>query len=165
MKNKLLLAVLAIMMLASCTGSKIGQWSEADKKTFNTDMNQVNLSAFGPKKQLWLDLYYKKLEANYDSYDKANQDESGCEKLALECNSEVFANGSVKGKWSQVDKDAFMKDMTAIDLAAFGEQKDAWIQCYFEKLQSGFNSYYEANRDETGCKKVADACSKEYLEN
>ena len=163
MKNKILIALMSILILAGCSASKKGHWSEADRDAFKSDMNQVNLSAFGTKKQIWLDLYYKKLETNYDSYTSANNDVSGCKKLALQCNNELYSNGSVKGKWSQFDKDAFVKDMASIDLSAFAEQKESWIQCYLEKLEAAYGSYYEANCDEVGCKKAANACTEACL--
>ena len=95
MKKKLILMFLVIIsqIFSGCNGSKKGNWSETDKQKFQKDMYAVEeLSNFGENKSKWIECYLSKCEANYSSYYEANQDEKGCEKLALECGNEVLAN-------------------------------------------------------------------------
>ena len=88
--------------------------------------------------------------------------------MALICilifaHSAVWAQTSQKGKWSRFDKDKFYLDMSKEDLSVFGDKKDAWLDCYFLKLQDNFESYSDANTDEGGCSLLALACNDEVL--
>jgi len=72
-------------------GSVKGKWSEDDKKKFREDMNKIEeLSSFGDNKNKWIECYLSKCEANYSSYNKADQDEKGVEKIAEECSDEFL---------------------------------------------------------------------------
>jgi hypothetical protein len=74
----------------------------------------------------------------------------------------ISCNSSVKGKWSESDKQNFRKDMEGIEeLSSFGENKTKWIECYLSKCEANFSSYYEANTDEKGCGKIALECKDE----
>jgi hypothetical protein len=78
----------------------------------------------------------------------------------------ISCNGSVKGKWSEVDKEKFRKDMASVEeLSNFGDKKTEWIECYLSKCESHFSSYEEADTDESGCKIIALQCSSEVLSN
>lgn len=127
-RNSLLivLSIFTAMVLVSCNQSTKGNWSEADKKKFYSDMEGVQqLSNFGENRDKWVDCYYSKCEAAYSSYREADADLQGCEKIAQECSKEVLSNGSVKGKWSEADKEQFLSDMAGIEsLSNFGENKE-----------------------------------------
>ena len=74
----------------------------------------------------------------------------------------ISCNDSIKGKWSESDKQNFRKDMEGIEeLSNLGENKIKWIDCYLSKCEANFSSYYEANTDSEGCKKIALECKEE----
>lgn len=80
------------VMLASCSGSKKGAWSDDDKKKANDEMKFVEfaLEKFGDKKQVIIDCFLEKVEDNYDNFDAANKDDKGCAKLATDCVKEAM---------------------------------------------------------------------------
>ncbi len=158
-------AVVAALTLAGCANSSKGNWSEESKEQFRKDMKGVEeLSSFGANKEKWIECYLSKCEMNYDSYLQANKDEPGCTALAKECGNEILSNGSVKGNWSQVDRTTFKMDMDTIEELDFlGENKSKWIDCYLEKCEVNFTSYYHANTDESGCERLAAECGRELL--
>lgn len=153
------------ILLHSCNGSEKGKWTKEDKQKFREEMNSVKeLENFGPNKNKWIECYLSKCEANYSSFSSADQDQKGCEKIAVECNDEILANGSVQGKWSSVDKESFRNDMNGLEeLSAFGDKKTAWIECYLSACEAKFNSYYHANQSESECKELAAQCSETVL--
>jgi len=159
-----ILITLPFLLLFSCGGSSRGHWSDADKQAFRKDMADVKeLSIYGENKEAWVECYLSKCEQKYQSYFIGNQDEKGCEILALSCNDEILSNGSVLGNWSEKDKQAFRKDMESIqELEDLGENKNAWIECYLSKCEQQFSSYYTANQDENGCAKIATSCTEEF---
>ena len=56
--------------------------------------------------------------------------------------------GSVKGKWSEEDKQRFRKEMEGVsELANYGEDKEEWIECYLSKSEANFASFAEADKD------------------
>lgn len=163
-RNSTFLATLALaaLVLSSCNSSKKGEWSEADKSAFHKAIATVDLTSLGDKKEKWIECYLEKVEANYASFLSANGDEEGCKAFALICNDEVFSNGSVKGNWSELDKQTFKDDMAKEDLSSFGENKDKWIACYLSKCEANYASYYKANTDESGeVEKMALECVSE----
>ena len=159
------LAVVAVFTLSSCANSSKGNWSEESKKQFLEDMNVIKeLSNFGANKEKWVECYLSKCEMNYDSYSQANQDEPGCAILAKECGNEVLTNGSVQGNWSQADRTTFVANMDTIpELDILGADKSKWINCYLEKCEDYFPSYYHANQDEKGCERLGAECGSELL--
>ena len=77
----------------------------------------------------------------------------------------ISCNSSVKGKWSESDKQNFRKDMEGIEeLSSLGENKTKWIECYLSKCEATFSSYSKANTDKKGCEKVAKECLQEVIE-
>ena len=157
------LAIFTALVLGGCNGSSKGKWSQADHDKFTKEMEGVDLSNLGDNKTKWIDCYYKKAEANYSSFAEADADIDGCKKLALECSNDILSNGSVKGKWSDADKEQFNKEMEKVDLSALGENKTKWIECYLSKAEAKYSSFYEANQDEPGCKVLAEECNAEVL--
>jgi hypothetical protein len=119
------------------------------------------LSAFGDNKSKWIECYLNKCEANYSSFYEADRDAAGCKRIALICNEEVLSNGSIKGKWSQSDRQSFRNEMESIqELSAFGDNKSKWIECYLNKCEANYSSFYEADRDAAGCKRIALMCNE-----
>jgi hypothetical protein len=45
------------------------------------------------------------------------------------------------------------------ELSNFGEEKIKFIECYLEKCENYYSSYYDADQDEDGCKKLAEDCA------
>jgi hypothetical protein len=144
-----------------------GKWSESDKQTFRKEMEDIKgLSNFGEKKSKWIECYLNKCEANFSSYSevytKVHTNKNELEKIALECNVDVFSNGSIKGKWTNIDKQNFREDMAGIkELSNFGKNKTKWIECYLSKCESNYSSYYESNYDKKGLEMIALECNEE----
>lgn len=143
----LLSLVLLSMGLLSCNNSKKGNWSEADKRKFHQEMSKVKeLDNFKENKKDFIDCYFQKVEATYSSFFEADIDEEGLTVLAEDCVREVFSNGSVKGNWSEIDKQKFYSELENIpELVEFGGYKEKWIECYLKKCEAQFSSFYEAN--------------------
>ena len=166
-RNSILMAVVLFtsLILVSCNGSVKGKWSESDKQKFYKEMEGVKeLSNFGENKKKWIECYLSKCEANYSSYYKADTDEKGAAKIALECNDEVLSNGSVKGKWSESDKQNFYKEMEGVEeLSNLGKNKKKWIECYLSKCEAKYSSFYKADSDEKGAAKIALECNDDII--
>ena len=76
------------------TGSTVGQWSDEDKRQFYKVMEKAEaMAAFGDSKDDFIACYLAKCEAKYESFYQADQDEEGCEALALECTQELGLTG------------------------------------------------------------------------
>jgi hypothetical protein len=46
------------------------------------------------------------------------------------------------------------------ELSAFGDNKSKWIECYLNKCEANYSSFYEADRDAAGCKRIALICKE-----
>lgn len=80
--------------------------------------------------------------------------------IFVSCNTQ-----SKKGAWSKADKVLFYKEMeNTKDLDNLGEDKTKWIDCYYEKSQKEFASFEEANNNLEGCKKLAEICAIEVID-
>ena len=154
------LFIFTSLLLISCNISVKGNWSDSDKLKFYIEMESVEeLSALGENKTKWIECYLNKCEANYSSFYNANSDDKGCEEIALECYDDVLSNGSVKGNWSDSDKLKFYIEMEAVEeLSALGENKTKWIECYLNKCEANYSSFYNADSDEKGCEEIALEC-------
>jgi len=150
---------ISMLFFNSCNSSEKGKWSDADKEKFEKEMEKVDLSSLGKNKEKFLECYLEKVQAKYASFTEADADVEGCKALAKECSDEVLTNGSVKGKWSAVDKETFMAEMDKIDLSSLGDNKDAFLDCYLNKLEQNYSSFVDANSDETGCSQIAQDCA------
>ena len=167
MKKRNSILIVAIIftsfILSSCGGSVKGKWSEADKLKFNEAIAKADLSAYGENKAKWTECYLGKLEANYSSFAEADNDRVGCPKYAAECIDLIMANGSVKGKWSDSDKQKFTEAMESADLSKLGGDKAKWIECYLKKAEATYSSFYAADRDAEGCTVIAKECNEEII--
>jgi len=71
----------------------------------------------------------------------------------------ISCNISVKGNWSDSDKLKFYIEMEAVEeLSALGENKTKWIECYLNKCEANYSSFYNADSDEKGCEEIALEC-------
>ncbi len=72
-------------------------------------------------------------------------------------------NDSIKGKWSESDKQNFRKEMEGIEeLSVFGVNKTKWIECCLNKCEANYSSYSEANNaDEKGIENIGMECVEE----
>ncbi len=163
--SKLLLLVVLITttLLTSCNYSKKGNWTKDDRTRFYKEVTGVidnNENLDETTKAKWVDLYFEKCQNQYSSFADADADVEGCKRIAVACNEEIFANGSVKGNWSKEDVQKFYKDMNSVkELENFGDNKQRWIECYLEKCEAKYSSYAEADSDEPGCTEIATNCS------
>lgn len=164
-RSNLILSLLTMLLLATaCNSSSKGNWSDDDKKKFRKEMSEVKeLANFGNKKSAWIECYLRKCEANYSSFAAADRDEKGVEIIAMECSNEILANGSVKGNWSNSDKQNFREKMNAVEELSFlGESKTEWIECFLSRCEANYSSMHKADQDEEGVKKLALECN-EYI--
>jgi Mor family transcriptional regulator len=165
-KNSILFTVIIFtsIIISSCgNGSVKGKWSEDDKKKFNAEMEKGDLSNLGEDKAKWLEIFFSKAEAKYSSFAEADKDQEGCKALALEANDVLLANGSVKGKWSDSDKQKFHAIMEKGDLSNLGDNKTKWIELLLNKTEAKYSCLYEADKDETGCQELATECNNELI--
>lgn len=158
-----LLTIFITLVIAACSGSVKGKWSEEDRRSFYADMEAVEeLDNFGDRRKDFIECYLNKAEANYSSYFLADLDEEGCEKLALECGQQVMDNESVIGNWTIEDKENFFDAMEKTEmLSVFGEDKQAFIICYLAKCEANYPSFFQADQDEEGCEALAIECIEE----
>lgn len=169
MKNTKSIILMATLFVAvaftSCNRSVKGKWSDKDKADFRKEMESVEeLSVYGANKEQMIECYLSKCEQNYASFYEADQDEKGLAVLALSCSDEAMSNGSVKGTWSEVDKQKFRNDMNAVkELDSFGDKKSEWIECYLSKCEAKYDSFYKANQDEPGVTTIAESCTNEII--
>ena len=71
---------------------------------------------------------------------------------------------SVKGKWSEEDKEKFRTEMESIpELSALGEFKTAYIECFLSKCEANYSSFFVADRDEKGAEALAIECAEEII--
>ena len=76
----------------------------------------------------------------------------------------ISCNESAIGNWSDTDKDSFRSDMETVEeLNSLGEYKSDWIECYLNKCESNYSSYFSADSDEAGCTELALECNEEVL--
>lgn len=72
---------------------------------------------------------------------------------------------SQKGAWSEEDKAMAQAEMDKIEgeLDELGELKQPYIDCYLEKVEANFSSFYAADSDVEGCEKLAEECANEIM--
>lgn len=78
-----------VLILLSCSTSKVGDWSRKDLRKAEHEINGVFdelVESFGEvKAALFVDCYLEKIENTFQDFASANSDYAGCEKLATEC--------------------------------------------------------------------------------
>ncbi len=161
--TKITFFILFSIVLISCnTQSKKGKWSKADKIRFYQEMEKTKeLDNLGEDKKKWIDCYFEKAQAEFSSYDDADNDLEGCKKLAEICGNEIIDQGSEIGKWSERDKKLYFDEMNKTDFSTLGDVKDDYINCYLNKLENNFQSIRLANLDTLKCETLALECASE----
>ena len=111
--KKGIFVILSLILLTACDISSKGSWSAEDKAKARSEMKEIDedLSYLGDYKEEFIDCYLGKAEANYSSFEEADSDIPGCEKIAMECVDEIIASSaanSKKGDWSDRDMNQFM---------------------------------------------------------
>ena len=157
--------ILFSIVLVSCNiQSKKGAWSKADKIRFYQEMEKTKeLDNLGEDKKKWIDCYFEKAQAEFSSYDDADNDLEGCKKLAEICGNEIIDQGSEIGKWSERDKKLYFDEMNKTDFSSLGDLKNDYINCYLNKLEKNFQSIRIANLDTLKCEALALECASELL--
>ena len=158
MKN---ITLILIIFIFSCgISSQKGNWTEKDKERFRDSVNKVEeLNLFEDKKKDFIECYLLECEKQYSSFFMADLDLDGCKKLAIKCADKILNNGSVLGYWSEKDKIYFRNDMRDIDIPNIYEKdRQKLIDCYLEKCELNFDSYYMANQNQEKCEKLAIDC-------
>jgi hypothetical protein len=77
----------------------------------------------------------------------------------------VSCNGSKKGAWSAEDKQKASNGIKESEgsLEFLGSNKQQFIDCYLEKVESTYENFDEANVDPKGCDDLTVSCLKEVL--
>lgn len=75
----------------------------------------------------------------------------------------VKSDVSVKGAWNDADLKTMNDEVLKVedDLAAFGDKKQEFIDCYTEKVEESYDNFTEANKDGEGCAKLATDCASQ----
>jgi hypothetical protein len=145
-------------------GSVKGNWSEYDKQNFRKALGmEKDVMKLGEYKTEWIECCLSKIEGNYSSYYEALLDLDGSKKFALECNEVILSTLSVKGKWSESDKQKFYDEIEREHVSSKSYKiKKEIIECLLSKCEAKYSSFYEANADEKGCTKLGLECKKEF---
>lgn len=96
---------------------------------------------------------------------KENDEATESHAETSEVTSAPAGEMSTKGNWSATDKEKANAAVAAIDsqLAAFGDKKQDFIDCYLQKVEDNYNSFDEANVDLEGCSSLAESCANEVM--
>lgn len=72
----------------------------------------------------------------------------------------VACNGSKKGAWSDADKKQAKDELKNIEasLGILGDKKQAYIDCYLNKIEDNYESFDAAQKDNNGCGKIFVEC-------
>ncbi len=80
----------------------------------------------------------------------------------------LFACGekSKKGAWTEKDKEKANSEIKKVekDLDLLGDKKQAYIDCYLEKIENSYDNFLAADSDEKGCEKLAIECGEEIFQ-
>jgi len=157
------------LCLCSCSANKsrIGSWSKKDKKKLDEFIKneEKNMTAFGDKKQDFIDCIFNKFENTYSSFSMAMDANHGKEEIK-KCFKDIYGPKPSKiGKWNNEDKQRFNSEMESIksEIDQLGEYKDAFLSCYFEKIQNTFSSFNQAYNNSSKCQQLATKCANEIM--
>ena len=78
----------------------------------------------------------------------------------------VACNGSVKGAWSDEDKQKVIDEVNNVESTLdflLGNKKDSYVNCYLEKLENNYEDFDAAYEDKKGCEKHAVDCMQDVL--
>lgn len=88
---------LILLVAASCgTKSKKGAWNDADKKSFQAEVDKMKTSlesTLGANTQKYIDCFFEKTQANYENFETANKDNTGLADLSKDCAMDAMGAG------------------------------------------------------------------------
>ena len=70
---------------------------------------------------------------------------------------------SVKGKWTDADKQALRTELQKQDFSKLGEDKAKFFDCYISKIEQKYNSLEEVAKDVEGNTKISTDCANTFL--
>lgn len=72
---------------------------------------------------------------------------------------------SSKGNWNDSDVAKAQEAMASIDdqLAAFGDKKEDFKNCYLDKVMTNYDSFADADADIDGCSALAETCATDVM--
>jgi len=71
---------------------------------------------------------------------------------------------SVKGKWTDGDKEALKKELSSNpDMAKLGDKLNPFIDCYMAKVEATFDGIEALAKDVAGNTKISEDCTKEVI--
>lgn len=159
--------IIVVLVLFSCgPKSTKGKWTKFDKESLRKDIENSNVldKYSNDIKDKYINCCLQKCEESFSSYIEANSNEYKSKQILDECSKEVFSNGSIKGKWSKIDKDKFRLEMNKVEeLNNLGDLKNRWIECFLSKSESEFSSYFEGSNEIEKTKEISQECSREIL--
>lgn len=141
-----------------------GNWSDSDKIRFSTQMDRyMKRVNFDENNSDFLRCFALKCEANFSSYREANSDFNKTQELANKCIVEILSRGSIKGNWSDIDKQLFQKDMESMEeITNLGHLKSKWIECVLYKFEAKYPSYFVASSDNSAIQAICLECNETY---
>lgn len=99
--------------------------------------------------------------------EKDGEDETESHETPSETIIETSSTTEVSsvGNWSTADKEKADAAIAAIDaeLAAFGDKKQDFIDCYLEKVENTYSNFTDADSDLEGCSSLAESCATEVM--
>lgn len=78
----------------------------------------------------------------------------------------MACNGSKKGAWSDEDYQKAKDELKNVDstLAFFlGSKKEAYVNCFLEKLENNYENFDASQSDKKGCEKHAVDCMQDVV--
>ncbi len=85
------------------------------------------------------------------------------EKLKADLEAEPT---SEKGNWTDAEKELAMKEVAGVRdqiEGLLGENTDAYIDCYLEKVENAYPNFATANSDQPGCTTLAQECMEDLI--
>lgn len=161
------LVIIVILVLIRQNGSFKGNWSESDKQRFREELEKIPepyLSVLGKNKVKFIEYCIASGEKNYSSFAELSNDSDGIQKISNESCVKIILNGSVKGKWSESDKQRFRTQLAKEEgVIKLGENKFIWIECCLSKMEAKYSCYINAIKDLEQGEKIALECNEEIL--
>jgi hypothetical protein len=151
MRHILIFFCLLFIFLFSCKGTIKKEWSETELLQLNICTNTISTSLMlhsqnpdftTEKINAITNCFKEKVLINFPSYIEFTNDSINAIKLFENCVHFEMSNGSVLGKWSDLDISKFRNDTEDV-FNRFGEKKESLQYCLQKKFENKYSSYYE----------------------
>jgi peptidoglycan hydrolase CwlO-like protein len=86
-----------------------------------------------------------------------------CLVLVSICILSSCGPSSVKGKWTDSDKQTLRAELQKQDWSKLGDNKNKFIDCYMSKVEQKYNSINELAKDTEGNTKISTECANQFL--